>query len=63
MIAAAGTGGHIYPGLAIAEYFYKNKYQVSWIGTAEGMENQLVDKELINFYTIPMRGVRGKGIF
>ena len=52
MIAAAGTGGHIYPGLAIADYFQKKKHQVSWTGTAAGMENKLVNKKLINFYII-----------
>tara|TARA_B100000035_G_scaffold65972_1_gene53767 strand:+ start:32328 stop:33371 length:1044 start_codon:yes stop_codon:yes gene_type:complete len=62
MIAAAGTGGHIYPGLSIAEYFYKNKYKISWVGTHHGMENKLVDKSLYNFYAIKMRGVRGKGL-
>ena len=62
MIAAAGTGGHIYPGLSIAEYFYKNKYKISWVGTHHGMENKLVNKSLYNFYAIKMRGVRGKGL-
>ena len=49
MIAAAGTGGHIYPGLSIAEYFYKNKYKISWVGTHHGMENKHVNKSLYNF--------------
>ena len=62
MIAAAGTGGHIYPGLSIAEYFYKNNYKISWVGTHHGMENKLVNKSLYNFYAIKMRGVRGKGL-
>lgn len=62
MIAAAGTGGHIYPGLSIAEYFHKNKYKVSWVGTNHGMENTLVNKSLYNFYALKMRGVRGKGL-
>ena len=62
MIAAAGTGGHIYPGLSIAEYFHNNKYEVSWVGTHNGMENKLVNKSLYNFYAIEMKGVRGKGI-
>ena len=61
MIAAAGTGGHIYPGLSIAEYFYENKYKISWVGTPHGMENKLVNKSVYNFYSINMRGVRGKG--
>ena len=43
-IAAAGTGGHINPGIAIAESLQKNGYNISWIGTTKGMENKLIDK-------------------
>ena len=62
MIAAAGTGGHIYPGLAIAEYFLEQSHSVSWVGTPKGMENSLVDKQKILFSQISISGVRGKGI-
>ena len=61
-MAAAGTGGHIYPGLALAEYFQKNEFKVSWLGTPDGMENHLVDKNKIQFSPIWMQGVRGKGV-
>ena len=63
MIVAAGTGGHIYPGLTIAEHFLEKAHPVSWVGTAKGMENSLVDKDKIPFFQISISGVRGKGIF
>ena len=62
MIVAAGTGGHIYPGLAIAEYFLEQSNSVSWVGTPKGMENSLVDKYKISFFSINFSGIRGKGI-
>ena len=61
MVVAAGTGGHIYPGLAIAEYFLEQSNPVSWAGTPKGMENSLVDKYKIPFFSISISGVRGKG--
>jgi len=63
MIVAAGTGGHIYPGLSIAEHFLEKAHPVSWVGTPKGMENSLVDKDKIPFFQISISGVRGKGIF
>jgi|CoawatStandDraft_6_1074263.scaffolds.fasta_scaffold00174_11 UDP-N-acetylglucosamine--N-acetylmuramyl-(pentapeptide) pyrophosphoryl-undecaprenol N-acetylglucosamine transferase len=62
MVAAAGTGGHIYPGLAISEYFLEQSIPVSWAGTPKGMENSLVDKCKIPFYSIRISGIRGKGL-
>ena len=62
MVAAAGTGGHIYPGLAISEYFLEQSIPVSWVGTPKGMENSLVDKYKIPFYSISISGIRGKGL-
>ena len=62
MVVAAGTGGHIYPGLAISEYFLKQSIPVSWVGTPKGMENSLVDKYKIPFYSISISGIRGKGL-
>ena len=62
MLVAAGTGGHIYPGLAIADYFISHAIKVSWVGTSKGMENSLVDKNKISFFSISFSGIRGKGI-
>ena len=42
MIMAAGTGGHIFPGLAIAKIMQERGWVVSWLGTTHGMEGELV---------------------
>jgi UDP-N-acetylglucosamine--N-acetylmuramyl-(pentapeptide) pyrophosphoryl-undecaprenol N-acetylglucosamine transferase len=62
MVVAAGTGGHIYPGLAIAEHFMAKSHPVSWVGTCKGMEKGLVDKYKIPFFSINISGIRGKGL-
>jgi len=61
-IAAAGTGGHINPGIAIAETLQKNGYNISWIGTTKGMENKLIDKIKFQFFSLSISGVRNKGL-
>ncbi len=60
-IMAGGTGGHIFPGLAIAEAFQHRGYRVSWLG-AHGLEQELVPKANIPLYALPIRGLRGKGV-
>ena len=45
MIMAAGTGGHIFPGIAIAHTMRARGWEVSWLGTANGMEQDLVPKQ------------------
>lgn len=62
LIAAAGTGGHIFPGLAIAEGLLNNGWRVVWLGTKTGMENRIVPKDKINFESIEFNGTRGKGV-
>ena len=42
VVMAAGTGGHIMPGLAVARELQARGWQVSWLGTSHGMENRLV---------------------
>ena len=44
MIMAAGTGGHIFPGIAIAQSMRERGWEVSWLGTAHGMERDIVPK-------------------
>ena len=62
MIMAAGTGGHIFPGIAIAQTMRARGWEVSWLGTAHGMESDLVPKAGIDMDTIDFAGLRGKGL-
>ncbi len=62
LIMAGGTGGHIFPGLALAKEMSSRGYRVVWLGTEGGMESTLVPKENIEIRYIPVKGVRGKGI-
>jgi UDP-N-acetylglucosamine--N-acetylmuramyl-(pentapeptide) pyrophosphoryl-undecaprenol N-acetylglucosamine transferase len=62
MIMAAGTGGHIFPGLAIAETMKMRGWQVSWLGTTHGMECDIVPKHGIEMDRIEFKGLRGKGL-
>jgi len=62
LIMAAGTGGHIFPGLAIADTMRARGWQVSWLGTQRGMEAEIVPKRGIAFDAIDFAGLRGKGL-
>jgi UDP-N-acetylglucosamine--N-acetylmuramyl-(pentapeptide) pyrophosphoryl-undecaprenol N-acetylglucosamine transferase len=61
LIMAAGTGGHIFPGLAIADTMRARGWQVSWLGTTRGMESELVPRHGVDFDAIDFTGLRGKG--
>lgn len=61
VIMAAGTGGHIIPGLAVAGEMARRGWSVSWLGTTTGMENRLVPPAGVPMDTIAFSGVRGKG--
>ena len=61
MIMAAGTGGHIFPGLAIAHTMRAQGWEVSWLGTSTGMEQQLVPQHGVAMDSIAFTGMRGKG--
>ena len=62
VIMAAGTGGHIIPGLAVAKEMQHRGWSVSWLGTTHGMENKLVPPSGIEMDTITFSGLRGKGL-
>lgn len=62
MIMAAGTGGHIFPGLAIAHTMRARGWTVTWLGTSHGMEQDLVPKQGVPMDVIHFSGMRGKGL-
>jgi UDP-N-acetylglucosamine--N-acetylmuramyl-(pentapeptide) pyrophosphoryl-undecaprenol N-acetylglucosamine transferase len=62
VIMAAGTGGHVIPGLAVATQMQQRGWSVSWLGTTHGMENKLVPPSGIAMDNIRFSGVRGKGL-
>ena len=61
VIMAAGTGGHIIPGLAVAREVQARGWSVSWLGTTTGMENRLVAPTGIPLDALAFTGLRGKG--
>lgn len=62
LIMAAGTGGHIYPGLAIAEELVARGWRIVWLATPAGMEHKLVGRVGYPIEVVPMQGVRSKGL-
>lgn len=62
VIAAAGTGGHVMPGIAVAKILLSRGWTVSWIGTEQGMERRLVERQKIPFTALDFQGLRGKGL-
>jgi UDP-N-acetylglucosamine--N-acetylmuramyl-(pentapeptide) pyrophosphoryl-undecaprenol N-acetylglucosamine transferase len=62
IVMAAGTGGHVIPGLAVAREMQSRGWSISWLGTPAGMENRLVPPSGIPIDTIAFSGLRGKGL-
>lgn len=60
LIMAGGTGGHVFPALAIARALIADGASVSWLGTAAGIEARLVPAEGLELHTIDVAGLRGK---
>ena len=61
LVMAGGTGGHIFPGLAVAEELRARGWRVHWLGAPGSMESQLVPPRGFPLETIEFGGVRGKG--
>ncbi len=62
VIMAGGTGGHVFPALAVAQSLIEKGWQVSWLGTEKGLENRVIPENGIAIDIISVVGIRGKGV-
>jgi UDP-N-acetylglucosamine--N-acetylmuramyl-(pentapeptide) pyrophosphoryl-undecaprenol N-acetylglucosamine transferase len=61
LIMAGGTGGHVYPALAVADYLRDRGMRVLWLGTEAGLEARVVPENGYSLASIKVSGLRGKG--
>ena len=62
LVMAGGTGGHVFPAIAVAQELQQHGWEIRWLGTKDRMEAQLVPKHGIPIEFIQISGLRGKGI-
>tara|TARA_B110000008_G_scaffold119180_1_gene121887 strand:- start:2743 stop:3855 length:1113 start_codon:yes stop_codon:yes gene_type:complete len=61
MVMAGGTGGHVFPALAVADELKQQGYDIHWLGTAAGIEADVIPKAGYPLHCIEVTGLRGKG--
>src|SRR5260370_789529 len=62
LIMAGGTGGHVFPALALARLLRAKSFEVVWLGTQRGLEARGVPAERIQIEWLPVGGLGGKGV-
>jgi UDP-N-acetylglucosamine--N-acetylmuramyl-(pentapeptide) pyrophosphoryl-undecaprenol N-acetylglucosamine transferase len=62
VIVAGGTGGHVYPAMAVALELRQRGYEIHWLGTAAGLEARVVPAAGIELVALQVKGLRGKGL-
>ncbi len=62
LMMAGGTGGHVFPALAVATELRARGHRVAWVGTRRGLEHRVVPAAGIDLHCLAVRGVRGKGV-
>ena len=62
MIMAGGTGGHVFPALAVVDELRKENVALAWLGTRRGIEAELVPEQHIDLHYLDIEGIRGRGL-
>ena len=62
MVMAGGTGGHVYPALAVAQEMRTRGWDIFWLGTRAGLEARVVPQQQIEMVWVSMSGLRGNGL-